>query len=124
MLVQYVKICMINFTASQLSFRSAIGSVERIREQVRKVLQLSRDNASNNPILNTRISSSNETVKQPLKDSEINAAREVEAAVNKYLRRTSETYDLSKHYQVNRFTRALTATILLLFVQYLFIYDD
>ena len=111
---------MINFTASQLSFRSAISSVERIREQVRKVLQLSRDNASNNPISNTRISSSNETVKQHWKDSEISAAKEVEDAVNKYLRRTSETYDLSKHYQVNRFTQALTATILLLFVQYLF----
>ena len=65
---------------------------------------------------NTRISSSNETVKQHLKDSEIGAAKEVEDAVNKYLRRTSETYDLSKHYQVNRFTQALTATILLLFV--------
>ena len=116
LLVQYVNVCMINFTASQLSFRSAIGSVERIREQVRKVLQLSRDKASNNPISNTRISSSNETVKQHLKDSEISAAKEVEDAVNKYLRRTSETYDLSKHYQVNRFTQALTATILLLFV--------
>ena len=91
----------------QLSFRSALASVERIREQVRKVLQLSRNNASNHPISNIHMSSFNETVNQSPKDAQISAAREVAAAVNKYLRRTSETYDLSKHYQVNIFTYGL-----------------
>ena len=67
----------------QLSFRSVQSTVETKRDQVRRILQLPPSSSS---------SSSGET--------ETSAAREMETAVTAYLRRATDTFDLSKNVEV------------------------
>ena len=66
----------------QLSFRSVQSTVETKRDQVRRILQLPPSSSS----------SSSET--------ETSAAREMETAVTAYLRRATDTFDLSKNVEV------------------------
>ena len=40
------------------------------------------------------------TIKEGLEALDINTAIEVESAINTYLRRSSETFDLGKNYEV------------------------
>jgi hypothetical protein len=64
----------------QLSFRSVSATVETKREQVRRILQLPP--------------SSSPHEMEP-------AARELETALTAYLRRATETFDLSKNVEVS-----------------------
>ena len=63
----------------QLSFRSVSSTVETKRDQVRRILQLPPSNTS---------------------DNEPSAAREMETAITAYLRRATDTFDLSKNVEV------------------------
>ena len=85
--------------------------MDRIRDQVRKVLQLPINNGKeiqNHPktsataFANTTSKSKSSPQQDLISElgADINAAREVEAAINTYLRRASETYDLHKNYEV------------------------
>ena len=69
------------FSVIVLSFRSVSGTVETKRDQVRRILQLPPA-ASNS--------------------SQDGATRELEAAITAYLRRATETFDLSKNVEVSR----------------------
>ena len=71
----------------QLSFRSVQSTVETKRDQVRRILQL--------PPSSSSPSSS---------DTETSAAREMETAVTAYLRRATDTFDLSKNVEVRKQT--------------------
>ena len=41
------------------------------------------------------------TIKEDIEAIDINTAIEVESAINKYLRRSSETFDLRRNYEVS-----------------------
>ena len=69
----------------QLSFRSVSGTVETKRDQVRRILQVPPS---------TTPSSSPSSEVDP-------AARELESAITAYLRRATETFDLSKNVEVS-----------------------
>ena len=66
----------------QLSFRSVQSTVETKRDQVRRILQLPPSSSS------------------PSSETETSAAREMETAVTAYLRRATDTFDLSKNVEV------------------------
>ena len=66
----------------QLSFRSVQSTVETKRDQVRRILQLPPSSSSS--------------------DTETSAAREMETAVTAYLRRATDTFDLSKNVEVRK----------------------
>ena len=67
---------------SQLSFHSVAGTVDTKREQVRRILQV------------PPAASSSASQQDP-------AAKELEAAMTAYLRRATETFDLSKNVEVS-----------------------
>lgn len=67
------------FSVIVLSFRSVSATVETKREQVRRILQLPPSSSSSNSL-------------EP-------AARELETALTAYLRRATETFDLSKNVE-------------------------
>ena len=71
---------LLNFCLFQLSFRSVSATVETKREQVRRILQLPPSSSPHNL--------------EP-------AARELETALTAYLRRATETFDLSKNVEVS-----------------------
>jgi len=66
------------FSVIVLSFRSVSSTVETKRDQVRRILQLPPSNTS---------------------DNEPSAAREMETAITAYLRRATDTFDLSKNVE-------------------------
>lgn len=95
----------------QLSFRSVVNTVEKIREQIKRVLQLpptrggnalptSSNTTSFSTIKNKKPVHLN-TIKEDIEALDINTAIEVESAINKYLRRSSETFDLGRNYEVS-----------------------
>ena len=42
------------------------------------------------------------TIKEDIEALDINTAIDVESAINKYLRRSSETFDLGRNYEVSQ----------------------
>ena len=98
-----------SFFVFQLSFRSAVSTAEKIREQIRRVLQLpptrsSSQSSSNSFSTLTTIKNKKHvqlnTIKEDVEALDINTAIEVESSINTYLRRSSETFDLTKNYEV------------------------
>ena len=94
----------------QLSFRSAVSTAEKIREQIRRVLQLPPTRSSSQSSSNsfsTLATMKNKkhvqlnTIKEDVETLDINTAIEVESSINTYLRRSSENFDLAKNYEVN-----------------------
>ena len=69
----------------QLSFRSVSSTVETKRDQVRRILQLPPSSS--------------------VADNEPSAAKEMEIAVTAYLRRATDTFDLSKNVEVRLILR-------------------
>ena len=69
----------------QLSFRSVSSTVETKRDQVRRILQLPPSSS--------------------VADNELSAAKEMEIAVTAYLRRATDTFDLSKNVEVRLILR-------------------
>lgn len=63
------------FSVVVLSFRSAMSCLEKIREQIRRILQLRPSSA---------------------------VAKEMENAFNTYMRRACDTFDLTKNIEVKR----------------------
>ena len=74
----------------QLSFRSVSSTVETKRDQVRRILQLPPPS----------LSSSVSTTSSSQSDNDPTAAKEMEIAITAYLRRATETFDLSKNVEV------------------------
>ena len=71
----------------QLSFRSVSSTVETKRDQVRRILQLPPPSSAS-----TTTSTG---------DNDPSAAKEMEIAITAYLRRATETFDLSKNVEVS-----------------------
>ena len=85
-----------------MSFRSAVNTVEKIREQIRRVLQLPPPTRASNQAPNKTRKSSSQLIpiKEDIEEPDMNTSMEVESAINTYLRRSSETFDLGKNYEV------------------------
>ena len=71
----------------QLSFRSVSSTVETKRDQVRRILQLPPPSSAS-------------TTTSP-SDNDPSAAKEMEIAITAYLRRATETFDLSKNVEAS-----------------------
>ena len=93
-----------------------MNTAEKIREQIRRVLQLpptrssSQSSSTITTTLTTQLKNKKHnsvhlnTIKEDVEALDINTAIEVESSINTYLRRSSENFDLGKNYEVKIFS--------------------
>jgi hypothetical protein len=74
---------------TNLSFRSSTNTLIKVREQIRRLLQLNSGNSNNNMNSVALNGSKN-----------LAACREAELAFSNYMRRVADTFDLAKNEEV------------------------
>ncbi len=91
------------YISSQLSFRSSTNSLSRLREQLRRLLQLPAVNSASDSDDDSSSSSNSSTNNNNSNSNKMNSAQlEVDAAVGAYLRRAADTFDLGKNVEVSQ----------------------
>ena len=97
-----------------MAFRSVTNSISSKRDQIRRILQLppppaaaTTTHASNAPISDPNVDKDPKTHENN-EDSPLEpAVQDLEEAVTAYLRRATETFDLSKNVEVCKEERAI-----------------